>query len=166
VFDAFDKFINDIHESYNSPVVDIRWIDKDGLVGLFIVSNIIYKIQCNPHKNNIWTFKFMRHDIATGSYSLNLTKTNPIDKMSILGTVRKGMRYLIDEKKPSGLIFSTLDDSPGRKKLYTSYSNEIVKEYNYSLRTNLQDNKMIFILHKNIDIDLIIDVIGEFINEI
>ena len=165
MIDKFDKFMNDIYESYDNPV-DIKWVDNNQLTGLFIVSNIVYKIECKPRVNNIWTFKFMRHDIETKSFSLNLTPTTSIDKMSVLGTVRKGMRYLIENKKPNGLIFSALDNSDGRKKLYTSYSNEIVKEYNYNLKTNLQDDKMIFILYKNINIDLIINEIGEIINEI
>lgn len=163
--DKFDKFMNDIYESYDNPV-DIKWVDNIQLTGLFIVSDIIYKIECKSRENDIWTFKFMRHDIGLNSFSLNLTPTNSIDKMSVLGTVRKGMRYLIDNKNPKGLIFSALDSSDGRKKLYNSYSNEIVREYNYNLKTNLQDDKMIFILYKNINIDLIINEIGEIINEI
>ena len=165
MIDKFDKFMSDLYESYDS-FVEIKWIDNIKLIGMFNISNLVYKIECAPRENDIWTFKFMRYDYNTKSFSLKLTKTDPRDKMSVLGTVRNGMRYLIENKNPKGLIFSALDDSDGRKKLYTTYSNEISKDYNYNLKTNLQDGKMIFILYKNIEIDKIIGEIGEIINEI
>ena len=76
------------------------------------------------------------------------------------------MEYLIDIKHPKRIIYAALDDSDARKKLYSRFSNEIVKKFGYQYRTSLQDSKQVFILYKDISIKLVIDVIGEIMNVI
>ena len=165
MLDNFDEFINDIFESYDNPV-EIKWLeDNNGISGIFEVSKIMYKIQCKLYENNIWTFKFIRYDIVNKTQHLDMVKTNTNHKMCILGTIRKGMEYLIDVKSPNGLIFSAFDKSLGRKKLYLTYANEIVDKYDYHLRTNLQDDKLIFILYKDLNLNYIIDIIGDIIDD-
>lgn len=153
-----DIFWKEINESYNSPV-DIRWINKSKkLIGLFIVKNEIYKIECDLYNHNIWTYKFMKYDIDSGQFIMYLIG-NVKDKMTILGTIRKGMEYLIIEKSPNSLILSALDDSDGRKKLYDRFSEEIVNKYGFKYKSSLQNDKQIYILYKNISIDEVLSVI-------
>ena len=164
--DKFDDFIKILLESYDNPV-DIKWVDKNNkLIGLFIIDNTIYKIECNSHDDNIWSYKFMRH-IKDNNFTLQLNDVNnkisTLSKMCILGTVRKGMEYLILSKNPSALIFSALDDSIGRKKLYQRFSDEISKKFKYNKDTYLQDDSQVFILYKNIDIKVVINIIGDII---
>jgi hypothetical protein len=165
MIDKFDKFFSELNESYEKKAT-IKWVDNNHLIGLFIVSNIVYKIQCIPYDNNIWSYKFMRYNNQTNTFDLNLIKTDWKDKMTILSTIRSGMDYLINNKNPNGLIFAALDSSDGRKKLYETYSNEIVNNYYYKLEKNLFEDKLIFILYKNIAINLVIDVIEDMISEI
>jgi hypothetical protein len=166
MIDKYDNYIRKLFESYENPV-DIRWVDKDNkLIGLFIIDNIVYKIECSLHENDIWSYKFMRH-IKDNDFTLQLNDENnkitTLSKMNVLGTIRKGMEYLIINKNPSALIFSALDESTGRKKLYQRFSDEIVKEFKYTQVTFLKDGKQIFILYKNIDLKIVIDVIGDII---
>ena len=159
-YSELDKFWKDINESYENPE-SIRWIEKSNkLIGLFIVNNEIYKIEYDLYNHNIWTYKFMKYDIISGQFIMYLIGNVDVkDKMKILGTIRKGMEYLIIEKSPNSLIFSALDDSGGRKKLYERFSEEIVNKYGFKYKTSLQNDNQIFILYKKIDIELILDVI-------
>lgn len=54
MIDKYDNYIKKLFESYENPV-DIRWIDKDNkLIGLFIIDNIVYKIECSLHDNDMF----------------------------------------------------------------------------------------------------------------
>lgn len=161
MIDKFDNFMKGLFESYENPV-NIKWVDKpDELIGLFQVDKNIYQIYCKQHDNSIWTYKFMVYDKISKTFSLQLNTTNPKSKMTILGTIRNGMDYLISNKNTNAIIFSALDKSSGRKKLYTRFSEEIVEKYKYNFKTSLQGDKQVFILYKDIKIESVIDVIGK-----
>lgn len=49
MIDKFDKFFSELNESYEKKAT-IKWVDNNHLIGLFIVSNIVYKIQCIPYE--------------------------------------------------------------------------------------------------------------------
>lgn len=154
-------------ESYETPS-DITWDNTNPykLIGEFIVSDNLYRIDCILYDNDIWTYKFSGFDPSSNTFTQDLVTTNPNDKMKVIGTIRTGMEYLIDIKHPKSIIYAALDDSDGRKKLYSRFSNEIVKKFGYQYRTSLQDSKQVFILYKDISIKLVIDVIGEIMNVI
>jgi hypothetical protein len=163
-----DKF-TEFFESYNTPV-DIKWVDKnDKLIGLFMVNNRVYQITCTNNDYNIWIYKFHFYDKEKNEFSPELTNFNT-GKLSILSTVRVGMEYLINNKKPNGIIFGALDSSDSRKKLYWTYSSEIKDKYNYERLTQNIDNKQIYILYKDINKELLFDkvkkIIDDSINEI
>ena len=159
-YNELDKFWKEVNESYESPE-SIRWVENiNKLIGLFIVNNEIYKIECESYKNNIWLYKFMKYDINSGQFMMNLIGNIDFkDKMTIIGTIRRGMEHLIIEKSPNSLIFSALDDSDGRKKLYDRFSEEIVNKYGFKYKSSLQNDKQIYILYKNISIDEVLSVI-------
>ena len=158
--DKFTEFL----ESYNTPV-DIRWINKDNkLIGLFMVDDKIYQITCTHRKYNIWVYKFHFYNKDKNEFSPELTNFNT-GTLSVLSTIRVGMEYLIKDKDPNGIIFGALDSSESRKKLYWSYSLEIMNKYNYDRVTRNVDNKQIFILYKSINKDTLFDVVKEIIED-
>ena len=162
---SFEKYFNSLSESYDSDV-DIKWIDRNNnLIGLFSVNDIVYQINCINKGNDIWTYKFYLYDSNSKELSPDITNFNT-GKMSVLSTVRKGMRYLIDNKTPKCLIFGSLDTSEGRKKLYSRYSNEIKELYGYELHTSKIHNKKIFVLVKDIEFYKVEKIVDELIDEI
>ncbi len=163
------KKFDELLESYDSPV-NINWTAFDGkLVGIFLVRGVQYQISCLDKGYGVWTYKFYVCISESNELSPNLTN-NDVGKLSILSTIRDGMKYLIETKNPKSVIFGAFDKSEGRKKLYWRYSEELKNEYDFKLLTKNRDDKQIFILYKQIEIDdllKIIDVIvSDVINEI
>lgn len=163
--DKFQNFLDSLVESYNTPV-EIKWIERGNLIGLFCVDDKVYQINCVDRGNDIWTYKFYLYDNASGDLLTNLTNFKT-GKMSVLSTIRNGMKYLVKNKSPKCLIFGALDKSEGRKKLYYAFSEELEKEFGYKLNTAKFSNKQIFVLFKpDIDKNLIEVVIKDLIQEI
>lgn len=160
----FEKSLDYLLESYNTPV-DIKWIDNNNqLIGLFMINDKIYQITCADKGEDIWTYKFYLYE--NNELSPNLTNYKR-GSLSVLSTVRDGMKYLLNNKQPKGLVFGALDKSEGRKKLYLTYSNEISNLYNYEFITKNQDNKQLYILFKNdIDREILFKKIQEIIEEL
>lgn len=129
---SMDDYFNKLNELYNTPV-EINWIidNSEILNGEFIVNDVNYLIECSEYGNNVWTYKFSRFDN-------NVKRTDivndPANKMSALSTIRNGMCYLIESKKPNGLIINVTEYS--RLKLYQKYSNEICDKYDYVCHTS------------------------------
>lgn len=160
----FQKFLDSLVESYNSPV-DITWIEKENLIGLFCVNDKVYQINCIDRGDDIWTYKFYLYDVNTKELLPELTNFN-VGKMAILSTVRKGMVYLVENKSPRCLIYAALDDSEARKKLYLDFSRELEREYGYTLNTASFGNKKVFVLYKNIEPEKIEYVMKQLVDEI
>ena len=163
--ESLDKFF----ESFNTPV-GIDWVENNSeLIGSFMVNDKIYQIKCKHHENDIWTYKFYIYDEDKNDLDINLTNFNT-GFMSVLSTVKVGMKYLIENKIPKSVIFGAIDESKGRKILYHKFSNELSDEYDFELTTNKFKNKQIFILHKNIDKQILFEtvelIIEELFNEI
>jgi len=154
----FNKFF----DSYNTPV-QINWIESlTSLIGTFIVNSKIYQIKCVNRTNDIWTYKFYLY--RGGQLFPDLTNYQT-GRMSILSTIRQGIKYLIDTKSPKSIIFAALDESEGRKKLYWRYSKELEKEYSYSLITKNVSDKQIFFLYKNISVNTILLVLDDIVRD-
>jgi hypothetical protein len=158
---TFEEFWNCIDEAFNNPV-EIKWIDKGiEYIGLFIVNNKVYNILCKDLGENIWTFKFYHY--IDNKLSPELTKDYK-NSFRVLPTIKNGFINFIENKNPDGIIFGALDSSVGRKKLYTSFSLDISKSYNYLYNTRSLDNKQIFILYKpNIDNQILFDKITQIV---
>jgi hypothetical protein len=132
----FNNFIDHINESFESPA-DIEWkIDGEfDLDGEFYIDDMKYIIECYNWVNNIWTYKFSR--IENDDKIMDLVEDSG-RKMRVLSTIRSGMRHLIEQKNPNGLIINVIDGSRGRDYLWGRFSKEISEQYNYEL-----SNKMI-----------------------
>lgn len=161
----FDKSLNDLFEGFNTPA-QIKWIDnKNKLIGLFIVNDKIYQITCEQKNNDIWTYKFYLYDKDKNQLDVELTNFNS-GYMSVLSTIRVGMEYLIESKKVKSIIFGATDKSKARKSLYKNFSEELSKKYNFNLSSSEMSGKKIFILHKDIDKEILFKTVENIIEEL
>ena len=105
----FEKFISSLNESYDNPAI-INWTEDTDTTfdGEFYVNYVKYIIECSEWGNDIWTYKFSRIDNDEKIMDL---VNDSVNKMKVLSTIRKGMSYFIDIKKPAGLIINVIDNS-------------------------------------------------------
>ena len=147
----FDDFIRLINESYNSPV-EINWVSNTNveLDGEFYINDTKYLIECGEWDNNIWSYKFYR--IEGDEKIIDLVNDSK-NKMSVLSTIRDGMRYLIESKEPSALIINVMDGSRGRDNLWRRFSKEISEKYNFSYKNTDIMGTSNFFLYKDINFE-------------
>lgn len=74
-------------------------------------------------------------------------------KMRVLSTIREGMRFLIEEKTPDGLIINVTDSSRGREYLWGRFSKEISDNYEYEILTKKVMGYTTFFLWKEIEFE-------------
>lgn len=145
------EFINELNESYENPV-DINWIknDNNNLDGEFYIDDVKYIIECFDWYKNIWSYKFSK--IEGDEKIMDLTDDSK-RKMRVLSTIRKGMRFLIEEKTPDGLIINVTDSSRGREYLWGRFSKEISDNYEYEILTKKVMGYTTFFLWKEIEFE-------------
>ena len=160
----FDSYFDSLVESYNS-IVEVKWVDKGNeLMGFFKVNDKIYQIHCINKGNDVWTYKFYHYKDEINELTPELTGFDT-GKLSVLSTIRKGMDYLIKTKNPKALVFGANDKSESRKKLYWGYANEIEDVYKYTLKTTRCSNEQLFVLYKDINGDVLSNIIDKIIDE-
>jgi hypothetical protein len=163
--EKFEKYLSSLYEAFNSPL-DISWVEGEkSLNGFFSIGSDYYKISCIEYDFNIWVYKFYILDKKEVEFS-QTSKGDSNNKMRVLSTIRSGMEYLINYKNPNSLIFMASDDSESRKKIYFSFSEELENKFKYEFITNRKGNYQIYILYKNIDLDLILQQIDKIKDEI
>lgn len=161
----FEEYFSSVYEAFNSPLNIVWEGGEKSLIGFFSIDNDYYKISCLEYDFNIWTYKFFILDKNKNEFS-QTSKGDANNKLKILSTIRTGMEYLINLKNPNSLIFMAADDSESRKKIYFSFAEELEKKFNYKILSNKKGNYQIYILYKNIDLDLVLDEIDKIKNEI
>lgn len=124
-----------------------------------------YKISCLEYDFNIWIYKFFILDKNKSEFS-QTSKGDPNNKLKVLSTIRTGMEYLINLRNPNSLIFMAADDLESRKKIYFSFAEELEKKFNYKLISNRKGNYQIYILYKNVELDIVMNQIDKMKNEI
>ena len=159
----WENFCKEMNEGLDNPT-EIKWIDKEQeLGGFFAINDKTYTIICKNVGENIWTYKFYRFNGKQLSPDLTNDDKNVF---RVLPTIESGFYYLIDKKNPSGLIYAALDKSEGRKKIYHSFSEKMVKKYGYIYNTNRTQDKQIYILYKpNMNKDIIFNKVKELVEE-
>ena len=73
--------------------------------------------------------------------------------MRVLSTIREGMKFLIEEKIPNGLIINVTDGSRVREYLWGKFSKEISDKYEYELLTKKVMGYKTFFLWKEIEFE-------------
>lgn len=145
----FDE--NLLKESFESQPKDILWSKNENYWrGFFEVGDIEYRISIDEQDNGVFLYKFERKiEKDTWTY-IKIGDSSVKNKMSVLSTVRYGFKYFMDERHPNGLIFTAMDDSSSRKKIYESFCMEIIRNYPYyQYRNDSNDKYQIFVLNKN-----------------
>lgn len=136
----FNEFWKSFVEAFNSPS-KINWLintDKN-ISGEFYVDENRYEIYCDEWSDNIWSYKF-----SYGKSSELINKEE--NKFKTLSTIREGMRFLLEEKNPNGIIINIMDQSRGREYVWERFSSEISKEYKFELiKTELLGVKVIML---------------------
>jgi hypothetical protein len=162
----FSEFFLKINELLDNPV-HIKWIDGgDILIGEFSVNSKKYFIKTKNKGGDIWSFKFYKLNETKLETDLNLDISDRINVFRVLPTIEDGFIYLIDNKNPKSIIFGASDNSKGRKKLYDSFSQKISKKYNFEYKTNLKNDKQIFILYKSgIDLENLFQTMLDIIED-
>jgi hypothetical protein len=147
----FNAFWKPYIEAFNSPS-KINWSinNHDKLLGHFYVNNDRYEIICDEWCDNIWSYKFYYDDNGIQNSELINKDEN---KFKTLSTIRDGMKFLLDDKNPNGIIINIMDQSIGREYVWERFSKEISKEYNYEYRKmDILDIKVLM-LWKDITFD-------------
>ena len=120
-------------------------------------------IECIERHKGIWTYKFRIYDVSSNQMINSLTNNNK-DVWKVLPTIESGFEYLLKLKNPECILFSALDMSSARKKLYNSFCEKISKSHNLEFKTYTSQGKQIFILFKkNIDVDHLFNSIKNII---
>jgi len=161
----FEEYCSSLYEAFDSPL-NINWeMNEKSLSGFFSIGPDYYKISCLKYNSNILTYKFFILDKNKDEFS-QTSKGDANNKLKVLSTIRSGMEYLINLENPNSLIFMASDDSEARKKIYFSFAEELEKKFKYKLISNKKSNYQIYILYKNINLDLVLDEIDKIKNEI
>ena len=146
--DKFDDYysikniMGRVVEGLNSPL-EVEWKkDKDKWQGSFSIEEKPYEINIvNFSTDGHWLFKFS----SNKSYAL----TNDLKKaFSVLPTIENAAIQFIEETNPDVLIFCAADNSEGRKKLYTIFSQNMCTKFKMMYYIETVGNQQMFIVHK------------------
>lgn len=141
-----NDYFNLIEESINSPR-EITWENlENSLIGYFYIDNIKYRIECLNQIGNNYSYSFSYLNNNKWKYELSNLGTSGF---SVLSTISIGVDYLQNKYNPNSIIFSAIDDSDVRKRLYEKKCKQFCDKYNYKLSNRGNDDKIIFVLFKD-----------------
>lgn len=140
----FNEYFDKIEESLNTPS-EITWIDNDLVLdGLFKIDDIDYKIECKKQIGNNWSFTFYFLN-DSDNWSSEISHKG-ISSLRVFSTIKEGIIYLYENKKPDSIIFSAIDDSDTRKRLYTSFCVDFCEKENLKFLDRGTDKRKLFII--------------------
>jgi hypothetical protein len=143
---TLNEYFDTVEESLNS-VENINWQGSSNeLIGCFQVGNNKYRIECIKQIGNNYTYTFSY--FINDEWSYELTNLG-IGGFSVLSTVIYGMDHLYNKYCPNSIIFSTIDDSDTRKRLYRSHCDRFCKKNNYKLSNRGDSKNLLFVLFKD-----------------
>lgn len=147
----FNDFWKPCVEAFNSPS-KIAWLvnNANNLYGEFYINDDRYEINCDEWGDDIWSYKFYYDD--NGSKTSELVDKDE-NKFKNLSTIREGMIFLLDNKKPNGIIINIMDQSTGREYVWDRFSREISKKYNFEYQKMELLGVKVLMLWRNITFD-------------
>ena len=155
-----EYFTDNLTEAFDNPV-EIDWdlIGHDIIIGKFVVNNTNYKIVLQYIIHDCLTFKFSVE--INGKYVTKLLNDNSKNYIKVLPTILKGILFILENVKPTGIVFGATDDSRGRKNVYDRFINMYIdnsKIYKTFMRE--ENNEKIYIIYnKNVGNTFIPDVL-------
>jgi len=162
----YNNFFKNLSESLNTSDINIKWIDKTNrLIGLFKVNENTYQLDFKL-TGDTWSYKFYLAEKTENGIELSPSATGiDTDKYKVLSTSKRGLIYLIENKKPNAIVFcalneddvkkTKLDDSllTKRQSIYLNMLEEIPNkymDYTYDVQ-NINDNQIYIVRKKNLD---------------
>jgi hypothetical protein len=144
----FNEYFNKIEESLTNPS-QINWlINNNSYIGNFTVDDVEYKIEYLKQIGNNWSYSFSYFDIDKNIWSYNISNKGS-SGFSELSTVKFGLYYLYDKTKPNSIVFSAIDSSNTRRRLYQSFCEEFCKNNNWNFSNRGSDEKRLFVMFNN-----------------
>jgi hypothetical protein len=149
----FNEYFDKIEESLDNPS-QINWIiNNNSYIGEFTIDNVEYRIEYVKQIGNNWSYSFSYFDNDKNIWSYNISHKGS-GGFGVLSTVKSGFYHLYDKTNPNSIIFSAIDSSNTRKRLYQSFCEEFCKNNNWIFSNRGSDNKRIFVMFNNDIINL------------
>lgn len=143
LINRFNDYFDRIEESLDSPQ-KVKWMESDdSLMGFFKVGNIKYRIECIKQIGNNYSYSFSFLNNEKWEYDLNNIGS---DGLKVLSTIMYGIDYLYDTFSPNSIIFSAIDKSDTRKRLYKIYCDKFCIKNDYKLSNRGNEDMVMFIL--------------------
>jgi hypothetical protein len=144
----FDEYFDKIEESLDNPS-QINWIiNNNSYIGEFTIDNVEYRIEYVKQIGNNWSYSFSYFDFDNNIWSYNIRHKGS-SGFRVLSTVKYGLYYLYDKTNPNSIIFSSIDSSDTRKRLYQSFCEEFCKNNNWNFSNRGSDEKRLFFMFNN-----------------
>lgn len=137
----FKEFLVNIMEGLSEPV-DVNWEKNDNLwKGIFSINECDYEIIIKNFS------KTQKHFLFKFTMNNSFDMANDLRKaLSVIPTIENAATYFIEEVKPEAFIFTALDKSIGRKKMYSRYCEKISSQKNMLYDSHNKAGIEIFIL--------------------
>jgi hypothetical protein len=153
LMNRFNEYFDKIEESLDNPS-QINWIiNNNSYIGEFTIDNVEYRIEYVKQIGNNWSYSFSYFDNDKNIWSYNISHKGS-GGFGVLSTVKSGFYHLYDKTNPNSIIFSAIDSSNTRKRLYQSFCEEFCKNNNWIFSNRGSDNKRIFVMFNNDIINL------------
>ena len=144
----FNEYFDKIEESLDNPS-QINWIiNNNSYIGEFMIDNVEYRIEYVKQIGNNWSYSFSYFDIDKNTWSYNISHKGS-GGFVVLSTVKSGLYHLYDKTNPNSIIFSSIDSSDTRKRLYQSFCEEFCKNNNWIFSNRGSVDKRLFVMFNN-----------------
>jgi len=148
IIKRFDKYFSKIEESLNSPQL-VKWENDndDKLFGHFKVDDIEYKIECIKQIGPNWSYTFSYFDINKNIWSYEISHKGT-GGLNVLSTVKTELYTFYIKYNPNSIIFSAIDDSDTRKRLYQNFCEKFCNINNLKFSNRGNDEYRMFVMFK------------------
>lgn len=144
----FNEYFNKLEEALNSPS-DIRWItENENLIGLFEINDTKYKIECLKQIGNNYAYMFSFYNTEINDWSFKLNNKG-LDSFKVLSTIKEGLNCVFKTLNPNSVIFSAIDNSDSRKRIYLTFCETFCKENSLLFLDKGTKERKIYLLYKD-----------------
>jgi hypothetical protein len=144
IIKRFNDYIYSVLESLNSNI-DIDWIKSENeIYGYFYVNDIKYRLEFIKQIGNNWSYSFSYE--KDNKYLYEIPTELRFDGFKVLSAVKNGLYYLYELIKPNSIIFSAIDSSDTRKRLYKNFCKSFSDDMNLNMTNRGTEEKQVYLL--------------------
>lgn len=141
----FDEYFNKIEESINSPK-EIKWsFNNNQYIGFFNVDDSDYRIEYLKQVGNNWSFSFSYFDVKMNEWSYDISHKGS-GGYSVLSTIKLWFNTMYEKTNPNSIIFSAIDSSDTRKRLYKFFCEKFCQKNNWKFTSRGNDELHLFVM--------------------